>query len=273
MGQRQRLPGPACPRLATYPGGAGGGAPALELESFRGEPGDRWLVLGPSGSGKTTLLHLMAGLLRPSQGTVTVAGQNLAGRRGAALDRFRGRHVGIVFQQLNLLPTLTALENLLAASYLAGLPQDRGRAQGLLEELGLNGRARAVVCGDTLTERKPHPMPLLHAAAMLDRLASHCVYVGDSRRDIEAGVLDYQTAENAAGQSMRQVVKVRQGVDRELSKKIVKEVKGSKLKVQAAIQGDKLRVSGKKRDDLQAVIALLKNADIDLPLQYENFRD
>jgi hypothetical protein len=53
----------------------------------------------------------------------------------------------------------------------------------------------------------------------------------------------------------------------------VKIVKGSKLKVQAAIQGDKLRISGKKRDDLQAAIALLKDADVDLPLQYENFRD
>jgi hypothetical protein len=50
-------------------------------------------------------------------------------------------------------------------------------------------------------------------------------------------------------------------------------VKGSKLKVQAAIQGDQLRISGKKRDDLQAVITLLKNADVELPLQYENFRD
>lgn len=94
-----------------------------------------------------------------------------------------------------------------------------------------------------------------------------------TRRDIEAGVLDYQTAENAAGQSMRQVVKVRQGVDRELSKKIVKEVKGSKLKVQVAIQGDELRVTGKKRDDLQATIDLVKGMKNELPLQYVNFRD
>ncbi len=94
-----------------------------------------------------------------------------------------------------------------------------------------------------------------------------------TRRDIEAGVLDYQTAENAAGQSMRQVVKVRQGVDRELSKKIVKEVKGSKLKVQVAIQGDELRVTGKKRDDLQSAIELVKGMKNELPLQYVNFRD
>lgn len=94
-----------------------------------------------------------------------------------------------------------------------------------------------------------------------------------TRRKIEAGVLDYQTPESAAGQSMRQVVKVRQGVDRELSKKIVKEIKGGKLKVQVAIQGDELRVTGKKRDDLQSAIELVKGMKNELPLQYVNFRD
>jgi hypothetical protein len=66
---------------------------------------------------------------------------------------------------------------------------------------------------------------------------------------------------------------MRKGIDSDLARKLVKMVKSSKIKVQAAIQGDKLRISGKKRDDLQAVIALLKEADVDLPLQYENFRD
>lgn len=70
-----------------------------------------------------------------------------------------------------------------------------------------------------------------------------------------------------------QVVTVRQGIESELAKKIVKLIKSEKLKVQAAIQGDKVRVSGKKRDDLQAVIALLKEAKIEMPLQYENYRD
>jgi len=65
----------------------------------------------------------------------------------------------------------------------------------------------------------------------------------------------------------------KRGIDADLARKLVKQVKGSKLKVQAAIQGDKLRISGKKRDDLQAAIRLLKDADVGLPLQYENFRD
>jgi uncharacterized protein YajQ (UPF0234 family) len=75
------------------------------------------------------------------------------------------------------------------------------------------------------------------------------------------------------GSEARQKVILRKGIETLLAKDLVKKIKGSKLKVQAAIQGDKLRISGKKRDDLQSVISLLKEADIDLPLQYENFRD
>ena len=72
---------------------------------------------------------------------------------------------------------------------------------------------------------------------------------------------------------MRQKVIVRQGVPQDLAKKIVKEVKASKMKVQVAIQGDELRVSGKKRDDLQSAIQMVKDMGLDLPLQYVNFRD
>ena len=71
----------------------------------------------------------------------------------------------------------------------------------------------------------------------------------------------------------RQKVTVREGLDTPLAKKLVKTIKDSKLKVQAQIQGDKVRVSGKKRDDLQQVMSLLKDANIDLPLQYNNLRD
>ena len=69
------------------------------------------------------------------------------------------------------------------------------------------------------------------------------------------------------------IADIKQGIDQAESKKIVKMIKDAKLKVQASIQGDKIRVTGKKRDDLQSVIALLKNAKLALPLQYENFRD
>ena len=94
-----------------------------------------------------------------------------------------------------------------------------------------------------------------------------------ARRKIDAGVIDYKPAEKAAGQAVRQTAVIKQGIDKELAKRIVKEVKGQKLKVQVAIQGDELRVTGKKRDDLQAVIEFIKGLLIELPLQYVNFRD
>lgn len=75
------------------------------------------------------------------------------------------------------------------------------------------------------------------------------------------------------GKEARQVVTIRQGLETDLSRRIVKMVKESKLKVQGAIQGDKVRVTGKKRDDLQKIIESLREAKIDMPLQYVNFRD
>ena len=84
--------------------------------------------------------------------------------------------------------------------------------------------------------------------------------------------MDEQEVE-ISGSEARQKVILRRGIEADLARKLVKMIKNTKLKVQAAIQGDKLRISGKKRDDLQSVIGLLKEADVDLPLQYENFRD
>lgn len=93
-----------------------------------------------------------------------------------------------------------------------------------------------------------------------------------SKRGIDVGCMQEEEPE-ISGSVARQKVILRRGIDAPLARELVKKIKGSKLKVQAAIQGDKLRVNGKKRDDLQSVIALLKKADVELPLQYENFRD
>jgi uncharacterized protein YajQ (UPF0234 family) len=76
-----------------------------------------------------------------------------------------------------------------------------------------------------------------------------------------------------SGKGARQSIAVRQGLDTDLARKIVKLIKEKKLKVQAAVQGDEVRVSGKKRDDLQAVIASLKEEELNIPLQFVNFRD
>jgi uncharacterized protein YajQ (UPF0234 family) len=92
------------------------------------------------------------------------------------------------------------------------------------------------------------------------------------KRGIDLACLEEREPE-MTGKEAHQTVLMQKGIESDLARKLVKMIKSSKLKVQAAIQGDKLRISGKKRDDLQAAIAFLKESDIDLPLQYENFRD
>ncbi|KAA3608820.1 MAG: YajQ family cyclic di-GMP-binding protein [Calditrichaeota bacterium] len=102
---------------------------------------------------------------------------------------------------------------------------------------------------------------------MLDMLQGKMIKRGIDIKFIEAG----QILES--GKGTRQDLKVKQGLETETAKKMVKMIKDTKMKVQAAIQGEKLRITGKKRDDLQQVIALFKKSDLDVPLQYENFRD
>ena len=98
------------------------------------------------------------------------------------------------------------------------------------------------------------------------------IYKKLAGRSIDTACLEQGKIEER-GMRAYQTITVREGVDKELARKIVKMVKDTKMKVQAAIQGDQVRVTGKKRDDLQAVIEMLKGADIDMPLQFTNFRD
>ena len=118
-----------------------GAAPALRLAEWRVAQGERWAVLGPSGSGKSTLLHVLAGLVRPSEGEVEVSGQSLGNLRGATLDCWRGATVGIVLQALHLVRHLSVRDNLRLAQYLAHLPQDDGRIDDTLASLGVAGKA------------------------------------------------------------------------------------------------------------------------------------
>ncbi|NYT82545.1 YajQ family cyclic di-GMP-binding protein [Alcaligenaceae bacterium] len=93
-----------------------------------------------------------------------------------------------------------------------------------------------------------------------------------SARGIDVRCLDIgEPLENVSG--ARRKVTVKQGIEQAVSKKLIAEMKSAKLKVEAQINGDKLRVSGKKRDDLQTAIALLKKTEVELPLQFNNFRD
>ena len=103
-----------------------GAREVLRLERFEASQGEKWLVLGPSGSGKSTLLHILAGLLRPTEGSVEVA-----------------RPIGIVPQKLHLIPSLDVEQNLLLAQYLAGAKQEPARAAQVLAGVALADRAHA----------------------------------------------------------------------------------------------------------------------------------
>ena len=118
-----------------------GSSEVLRLAAWKVAQGERWLVLGPSGCGKTTLLHLVAGLIRPTEGELEVAGEDLRKLDGMRLDRWRGATVGIVLQALHLLRHLSVRDNLRLAQYLAHAPQDDARIAETLGALGVADKA------------------------------------------------------------------------------------------------------------------------------------
>ena len=118
-----------------------GAQEAVRVPDWKVAQGERWLILGPSGCGKTTLLHVIAGLIRPAEGEVEVAGENLRRLDGARLDHWRGGNVGIVLQALHLVKHLSVRDNLRLAQYLAQAPQDDARVGDALAALGVADKA------------------------------------------------------------------------------------------------------------------------------------
>jgi putative ABC transport system ATP-binding protein len=115
----------------------------VEVAALRGVDlqvvaGECLVILGPSGSGKSTLLHLLGGMDRPTEGTLHFRGEDLGALDAAGLTRFRRRHVGFVFQFYNLIPSLTALENVAMATEIAPDPRD---PREMIELVGLGARA------------------------------------------------------------------------------------------------------------------------------------
>ncbi|WP_226672061.1 ABC transporter ATP-binding protein [Rossellomorea aquimaris] len=114
----------------------------LKDVQFEIEPGELVGIFGKSGSGKSTLLHILSGIDTPTSGTVQIDGSNIASLSNRALTKWRGKHVGIVFQSFHLIPTLTLVENvMLPMEFVNNRKRKRQRALELLEQMGLRGKA------------------------------------------------------------------------------------------------------------------------------------
>jgi lipoprotein-releasing system ATP-binding protein len=107
--------------------------------------GSQWLLLGQSGCGKTTLLHLIGGLLKPAAGEISIDNTNLEKLSDVELDHFRGKNIGLIFQQSYLIKSLNVEENLLTAQYLAGQKQDKDKINNLLGRLNLSDKIHSNV--------------------------------------------------------------------------------------------------------------------------------
>jgi len=126
---------------------------------------------------------------------------------------------------------------------------------------------------NTIIERGPEGITLRTSDEQRAIAALTVLRERMAKRNVSQRCLDPGDVEAAGGQTVRQLVKIKQGIETDTAKKIVKMIKDNKIKAQAQIQGDELRVSGKNRDDLQAAIQLLRGNDFGIDLQYINFRD
>ena len=149
------------------------------------------------------------------------------------------------------------------------LQEVRNAVDQASRELGTRFDFKGVDAGFELQEQRIqlHAEEEFQLGQMLDILRDKFTRRGIDVRALEPGDVE------ASGKQKRQPFGLKQGIDRDAAKKIVKLIKDSKLKVQSQIQGEQVRVTGKKRDDLQQVISSLKDADLDMPLDFTNFRD
>lgn len=119
------------------------GKSVLKLDALTLQQGEELAVIGPSGCGKTSLLHLIAGLQQPTAGEIKILGTSWASLRPAARDRYRGQHIGIIFQRLHLLPALSVLKNLTLSQKLSRMPVDPQAIFECLDRLGIAHLAHA----------------------------------------------------------------------------------------------------------------------------------
>ena len=141
-----------------YPSG-----PNLQFPDLEVLADETCLILGQSGVGKTTLLHLLAGLMKPSSGSVTLNGTNISNLDGRKLDRFRGEKIGIVFQKNHFVKALSVLDNLLITQKLAGSKVDAKECKSLLEKLNIGQYANKLT--DALSEGEKQRVSIARALA------------------------------------------------------------------------------------------------------------
>lgn len=121
-----------------------GGKPILEFKGLSLERAGQCLLSGPSGSGKTTLLYAIAGLNPLIKGKITINDTEITSLSEAQIDYFRGRNIGIIFQTLHLVKSISVMDNLLLASYLSGNPQNPKQITSLLEKIGIANKSESM---------------------------------------------------------------------------------------------------------------------------------
>jgi len=114
--------------------------PAFDFPDIACAKGEHLLIIGESGKGKTTLLHLLAGILKPKSGVVEITGVTTSSLNDAALDRFRGKNIGLVFQTAHFVQSLSVIDNLLLPAFLSGIKEDKQRAKAALQRLNLGDK-------------------------------------------------------------------------------------------------------------------------------------
>ena len=141
---------------------------------------------------------------------------------------------------------------------------------GIMREIGTRFDFKGSKCS---VERQEEVLNVIADDELKLKQMHELLKVHMTRRKVDPAALEYNPPEKASGNTLKQTIILRHGVDANLARQLIREIKDSKLKVQVSIQGDELRVTGKKRDDLQAAIAVARGMKIEQPLQYVNFRD
>ena len=141
----------------------------LNIDAFTLAQQESIAVLGPSGCGKTTFMHLLTGLLRPDAGSIQINGTEITTLSEAKIDQLRGQQIGIVFQRMHLIPSISILDNLLLAQRLARVPSDKNYARRLLEQLGIAdlGNRRPTTLSQGQVQRAAIARAVAHKPSLL----------------------------------------------------------------------------------------------------------